>query len=68
MRMVFTFETTDTRSRVSTTTYFESTDALERLLAMGMQEGMTAAMGQIDAVLADLASFASGNGTTTWVC
>lgn len=67
MRMVFTFEATESGSRVSTTTYFESADSLEKLLAMGMQEGMTAAMGQMDAVLADLASFAAGNGTTTQV-
>ena len=30
---------------------------------MGMEEGMASAMGQIDEVLADLASFAAGSGT-----
>lgn len=30
---------------------------------MGMQEGLTAAMGQIDDVLADLTSFAAGSAT-----
>ena len=67
MRMVFTFEATDGGSRVSTTTYFNSPDELEQLLNMGMEEGMTAAMGQMDVVLADLAAFASGSGTTTQI-
>jgi uncharacterized protein YndB with AHSA1/START domain len=64
MRMVFAFEAAGGGSRVSTTTYFNSADELEQLLAMGMEQGMTEAMGQIDAVLADLAAFAAGNGTT----
>jgi len=60
MRMVYRFEGTTEGSRVTTVTYFNSADELEQLLAMGMQEGMTAAMGQMDAVVADLASFAAG--------
>jgi len=32
-----------------------------------MEQGMTEAMSQMDAVLADLASFAAGNGTTTQI-
>ncbi|HEY3735820.1 MAG TPA: SRPBCC family protein [Jatrophihabitans sp.] len=67
MRMLFAFETTPTGTRVSTTTYFNSTEQLVQLLAMGMEEGMTAAMGQMDAVIADLAAFAAGNGTTTQI-
>jgi len=67
MRMVFTFEALDTGSRVSTTTYFNSTDQLEQLLGMGMEQGMTEAMGQMEAVLADLATFAAGNATTTQI-
>lgn len=59
MRMVFDFEDTDAGSRLTTTTWFTSTEQLEQLLEMGMEEGMTAAMGQIDDVLADLASFAA---------
>jgi uncharacterized protein YndB with AHSA1/START domain len=59
MRMVFTFSATDGGSQVSTTTYFNSVDELDQLLTMGMEEGMKAAMGQMDEVLADLASFAS---------
>jgi uncharacterized protein YndB with AHSA1/START domain len=65
MRMVFTFDALGASSRVSTTTYFNSAAQLEQLLDMGMEQGMTEAMGQMDAVLADLASFAAGNGTTT---
>jgi uncharacterized protein YndB with AHSA1/START domain len=60
MRMVFMFSTTDSGSRVSTTTYFNSVGELDQLLTMGMEEGMRAAMGQMDDVLADLASFAAG--------
>ncbi|MDP9093427.1 MAG: SRPBCC domain-containing protein [Actinomycetota bacterium] len=67
MRMVFTFESVDTGSRVTTTTSFNSAEHLEQLLDMGMEQGMTEAMGQMDAVLADLASFAAGDATTTQI-
>ncbi len=67
MRMVFTFEATPNGSRVSTTTYFGSVEDLERLLGMGMEQGMSEAMGQMDAVLADLALFAAGIGTATQI-
>ena len=63
MRMTFSFEDTDGGSRLVTTTRFGSLDQLEQLLGMGMEEGMASAMGQIDEVLADLASFAAGSGT-----
>lgn len=63
MRMVFTFATTATGSRFTSITYFPSVEAMEQLMQMGMMEGMTSAMGQIDAVLADLASFAASRGT-----
>ncbi len=63
MRMVFIFSETDSGSRMITTTYFNSADELEQLLAMGMLEGTKAAMGQIDDVLADLTSFAHGRLT-----
>jgi uncharacterized protein YndB with AHSA1/START domain len=65
MRMVFQFESTDSGSRVITTTYFNSAEQLAQLLEMGMEEGMTEAMGQIDEVLADLTSYAHGIGTKT---
>ena len=58
MRMTFVFETTPSGSRVTTTTFFESVEELDQLMAMGMDEGMREAMGQIDAVLEDLRSFA----------
>lgn len=63
MRMVFLFEDTTEGSRLVTTTYFNSAEELEELLGMGMEEGTKAAMSQIDAVLADLASFAASRGT-----
>src|SRR5690554_6115121 len=63
MRMTFQFESTDSGSRLITTTTFGSAQQLEQLLGMGMEEGMASAMSQIDAVLADLASFAAGRDT-----
>lgn len=65
MRMQFSFEETDAGSRVTTTTYFNSLTDLEQLLEMGMEEGLREAMGQMDAVLADLTSFAAGQATIT---
>ena len=65
MRMRFTFEETGDGSRVTTTTYFNTVEELEQLLEMGMDEGMRAAMGQIDSVLADLSAFAAGSGTVS---
>ena len=53
MRMRFTFEPHDNGTRMTTVTTFPSLQALEQLLNMGMEEGMKAAMGQIDAVLAE---------------
>jgi hypothetical protein len=32
---------------------FPSTSAMEQILAMGMEEGLTLAVGQIDAILAE---------------
>lgn len=63
MRMIFRFEETASGSRVVTTTHFPSAEALEQLLGMGMEEGMRQAMGQMDAVITDLALFAAGRGT-----
>lgn len=60
MRMVFSFAATDTGSLVRTTTYFTTVEDLDQLIAMGMEQGMREAMGQMDAVMADLASFAAG--------
>jgi uncharacterized protein YndB with AHSA1/START domain len=63
MRMVFSFSATKSGSRFTCVTTFPSTAAMEQLVQMGMMEGMRSAMGQIDAVLADLASFAAGRAT-----
>jgi len=59
MRMVFNFEPTPAGVRMSTVTHFASAEALATTLEMGIEEGMKAAMGQMDAVLADLATFAA---------
>lgn len=59
MRMTFAFEATAGGSRVTNVTVFPSADAMEQLVQMGMMEGMRSAMGQIDAVLADLTTFAA---------
>lgn len=39
--------------RITITSSFPSLDALEQLVQMGMEEGLKAAMGQIDAILAE---------------
>lgn len=63
MRMDFVFETTETGSRLTTTTLFASIETLQQMIDMGMEEGMKSAMSQIDAVVADLATFALGRET-----
>ncbi|GAA2003977.1 SRPBCC family protein [Brevibacterium samyangense] len=67
MRMIFVFSETPEGSRLTTTTYFNSAEELEQLLEMGMEEGTRSAMSQIDAVLADLASFAAGRDTESQI-
>jgi uncharacterized protein YndB with AHSA1/START domain len=52
MRMRFTFEPHQNGTQMVTVTTFPSIEALEQVLGMGMEEGMRAAMGQIDRVLA----------------
>jgi uncharacterized protein YndB with AHSA1/START domain len=59
MRASFVFEATDTGSRLTTTSRFDSLEQLQQLLDMGVLEGTKEAMGQIDGVLADLAAFAN---------
>ena len=41
------------RTRMSIESHFPSADAMERYLGMGMEEGLTEAVGQIDAILAE---------------
>ncbi|MGH7725322.1 MAG: SRPBCC family protein [Candidatus Eiseniibacteriota bacterium] len=50
--MKFTFETTATGSRFTGVTRFESVEAMEES-SVGMEEGLRAAMPQLDAVLAE---------------
>ena len=50
-----TFETVDGGTRMAAVTQFVSVDQMETMLDMGMQEGMSLAMGQIDALLAPAA-------------
>jgi uncharacterized protein YndB with AHSA1/START domain len=43
----------DGRTRMSIESIFSSTEAMEQVLAMGMEEGLKQAVGQIDAILAE---------------
>jgi uncharacterized protein YndB with AHSA1/START domain len=43
----------DGRTRMSIESIFPSTEAMEQVLAMGMEEGLVQAVGQIDAILAE---------------
>lgn len=63
MRMVITFEPTPEGTRMVSTSYFSSAEALEQVVAMGVIEGTTMAMSQLDAVLQDLRDYAQGKGT-----
>ncbi|WP_372594607.1 SRPBCC domain-containing protein [Actinotalea sp.] len=62
-RMRVDLEQTATGSRFTAASSFASLAAMEDLAAMGMVEGITAALGQMDEVLADLAAFAAGRAT-----
>jgi uncharacterized protein YndB with AHSA1/START domain len=58
-RMDVRFEPTDAGSRFVSVATFPSLEAMERLVEMGMVEGLRSALGQLDDVVADLASFAA---------
>jgi uncharacterized protein YndB with AHSA1/START domain len=47
------------RTRMSIESVFPDTAAMEQLLAMGMEQGLTDAVGQIDAILAERAAGAT---------
>ena len=64
-RMLFSFEPTTGGSRLQSVTHFTSAEALEQLVAMGMVEGATMSMNQLDRVLQDLREYAAGKGTQT---
>lgn len=67
IRALFEFEATDAGSRLTTTTYFPSLEALEQLVKMGMEEGTRSAMVQIDGVLGDLQQFAADLPTSAQI-
>ncbi len=46
-------ETGAGRTRMSIESLYPSTEAMEQVLAMGQEEGMKQAVGQIDAILAE---------------
>ena len=46
-------ELADDRTRMVMTTTFPSEEAMEQILAMGMEEGLSQAMGQIEGILAE---------------
>jgi uncharacterized protein YndB with AHSA1/START domain len=57
-------EAGDGRTRMSIESTFASREAMEQLLAMGMEQGLTQAVGQIDAILAeDAVARASARGS-----
>lgn len=51
-RMAVTLEDTGAGTRMTVASTFESADQMEKMIQMGMEEGMGEAMGQIDAILA----------------
>lgn len=51
---VVTFGTVDGKTRMTTVSSFASADQLEKMMEMGMEEGMREALGQIDAILAEV--------------
>jgi uncharacterized protein YndB with AHSA1/START domain len=61
------FESTATGSRFTSVTQFASVEAMEQLVAMGMMEGLRSALGQLDDVVADLASFAANRATAAQI-
>lgn len=52
IRVVVTIEAIEGGTRMTTASTFASTEQFEQVMAMGMEEGMRGAMGQIDALLA----------------
>ncbi len=51
----------DGRTRMSIESIFPSREAMEQLLAMGMEQGLTEAVGQVDAILAEDSVAARGS-------
>lgn len=63
MRIDFTFASTEDGTRMVSSSRFDSIEALQTVLDMGVVEGTRMAMSQIDAVLRDLREYAEGKGT-----
>ncbi len=59
-RMEVSFEATQGGSRFIAVSTFASVEAMEKLVAMGAVEGLTAALGQLDVLLSDLREHAAG--------
>jgi uncharacterized protein YndB with AHSA1/START domain len=55
-RMVVTLDERDGRTEMVITSHFPTLEAMEQLLAMGQEEGMVEAIGQIEGILAGAAS------------
>ena len=51
-----TLETVDGRTRMTVLSTFETEEQMEKIVAMGMEEGMKGALGQVDAILAEHAN------------
>jgi uncharacterized protein YndB with AHSA1/START domain len=51
-RMVVTLNERDSKTVMDITSYFPSAEVMEQLLAMGQEEGMVQALGQIEGILA----------------
>lgn len=51
-RMSVTLDEEDGRTRMTLVSHFDSIEELDKVLAMGMVEGMSEAMGQIEGILA----------------
>ena len=64
-RMTLTFQSIPGGSRLTAVSASPTAEALEQVLAMGQAEGMRQAIGQLDAVVADLRDYALGKGTVT---
>jgi uncharacterized protein YndB with AHSA1/START domain len=56
MRGHVTFEPTDTGTRMTAVTNFTDIAQMQKMLEMGMPEGMTQAVGQIDELLLSIAA------------
>ena len=56
MQAGVTFEQTDDGARMTVVTQFVDAEQMEKMLDMGMEEGMSMAIGQVDALLASAAA------------